>query len=289
MKILITAVGAVLILVTATLVIGTPADHLPAIHAIHGELELECADCHEGVTESTRGSDDLLPAKDLCAECHDVEAVDECAMCHSDPEHATALSRRTERAQNYNHSVHLGLDLVCADCHGDAVTGEPERAEMALCRTCHETSGGGDDCLLCHADGEDLLPSDHRAGWEWFHGGEARVNEASCANCHVQSECQDCHAGDNVRPRAHGLNYEFRHALDAKGNDMDCAACHSEPQFCAGCHLANQVLPESHSRGDWLGSRGGRHAEDAIFEMESCIACHDQGAAAPICAECHGE
>jgi len=147
-----------------------------------------------------------------------------------------------------------------------------------------------DDCSLCHSPSESLNPISHTPDWFDTHADAARFDQISCQNCHTQTDCLDCHAGDNVRPRSHDLNFEFDHALEARDNELDCQTCHLEPQFCSSCHAAEQILPRSHSRGDWiLGGSGGTHAEDARFNMESCIACHDAGNQDPICATCHVE
>jgi cytochrome c551/c552 len=49
------------------------------------------------------------------------------------------------------------------------------------------------------------------------------------------------------------------------------------------------VVPQSHSLGDWVNfsAGGGRHAEEALFNMESCVACHDAGTDDPSCTRCH--
>jgi hypothetical protein len=91
-----------------------------------------------------------------------------------------------------------------------------------------------------------------------------------------------------VRPRSHGLGYVFGHAVDARGNEMVCVTCHEEPAFCSSCHVTEGVLPKDHSRADWIDAEGGRHAEEALFDIESCIACHGEASGSPVCADCHG-
>ena len=52
-------------------------------HMLHAE-QMDCADCHTNVPQSTKLSDRLLPEKEICAECHDVEDEDNCDLCHYD-------------------------------------------------------------------------------------------------------------------------------------------------------------------------------------------------------------
>jgi hypothetical protein len=124
-----------------------------------------------------------------------------------------------------------------------------------------------------------------------MHATSARLDQATCETCHTQKDCQDCHSGDNVRPRTHRLNFEFDHALDARSNELECQSCHEDQTFCSSCHASEQVLPQNHSSSDWVldaGLGGGRHAVEGRFDLESCIACHDDGAGSPVCADCHG-
>ena len=109
--------------------------------------------------------------------------------------------------------------MDCAACHGATDAAEPQLPTMALCRTCHATASGGADCALCHAASETLRPASHTTDWSAFHPTPARLDQASCGDCHTQQDCQDCHAGDNVRPRVHPLNYGFNHALDARSGE----------------------------------------------------------------------
>jgi hypothetical protein len=258
---------------------------LPA-HPLHAQNGVPCEACHALAPGSRAGSDNLLPAMETCGDCHDISDAQACGQCHTQPAHPGAAPRVTAIAQKFPHAAHLGEMLTCTTCHGP-VEAEPHLPEKALCRTCHETASGQSDCGICHAEGEPWRPASHAPGWASFHATAGRVNGAACADCHTQSDCQECHAGDNVRLRVHPLNYVYSHALEARGQELSCSACHEDVQFCQACHAAEQVLPESHSRADWVSRRGGgRHAEEAEFDLESCAACHDAGA--PVCVQCHG-
>ncbi len=283
--------GIVLLLLTFGMtgpVRGSKADRIPQIHAVHQENEVECEVCHSGARDSEAGTDDLLPSKEVCAACHDVEDQESCAKCHTNAEAPRPLARRTEQVQLFSHRTHIGQGMECADCHGKANLGEPRLPEKPLCRSCHATTSHMEDCAVCHSPTETLLPLTHTPGWLWFHSADARIDQASCEGCHTEGGCQECHAGDNVRPRSHGLNYVFRHAVDARGNEFACASCHGERSFCVSCHVAERVIPLNHSRADWALPGGGSHAEEGRFDLESCIACHEDGGGSPVCADCHG-
>jgi len=271
----------------AALVRGERPDRIRDAHARHAQESVPCETCHKAA-ESNAGTDDLLPAMDVCAGCHDITDTQKCGTCHTNPT-APASMPRTTVAQKFSHKQHLGQGTDCMVCHAGPERGVPRAADKAVCRRCHETASGRTDCDFCHAASEPRRPASHTDQWLSLHATEARVDQPRCAVCHTQTDCQECHAGDNVRPRVHPLNYEFNHALDARGGEATCSSCHEDAQFCQACHLARFVMPENHSLADWaIRPNGGRHAEEAQFDLESCVACHDAGKASPVCVECHG-
>jgi hypothetical protein len=84
------------------------------------------------------------------------------------------------------------------------------------------------------------------------------------------------------------LGYAFNHALEANANEILCVSCHEDQEFCTSCHAAEGVVPKNHSRADWVRVvGGGGHAEEAQFNMEGCVACHDAGSEDPLCVRCH--
>jgi hypothetical protein len=284
-SILSMVVAATLLAPRAT---GERPDRILAAHPVHAKNGVTCDKCHAAAT-STAGTDNLLPAMDVCAECHDIADETNCKQCHENPQAPAAAPRVTAIVEKFPHAKHLGAGADCAACHGKTDAREPALPEKALCRRCHETASGFADCSVCHAGDEPRRPASHTEQWRAQHAIEARVDEGRCLVCHTQTDCQECHAGDNVRPRVHALNFAYDHALAARGNEITCAACHEDAQFCQACHREKFVMPENHSRADWLVSTtGGRHAEEAQFDLESCAACHDEGKASPICAGCHG-
>jgi hypothetical protein len=264
------------------------ADRIIFPHDVHFENEVACTDCHQGVTSSTMASDHLLPGMETCADCHDVDADDECGTCHTNVDEAGEYERRVYGAPLFAHVAHLEKEIACAACHGEPASAHPMMPGKIDCRTCHLTAENLGDCRMCHTAGFELRPADHGPGWQNGHGLLARTDQNACFQCHTQTSCQECHAGDNVRPRSHELNYAFNHGLDARGNEMQCITCHQEPTYCSNCHIAERVLPMDHSRSGWVSANGGgQHATEGLFDLESCVACHDAGAEEPSCTRCH--
>lgn len=264
-------------------------DRIIIPHGLHLENDIDCATCHDGVESSTDAFGSYRPDMDVCADCHDVDDDKTCIMCHTDLDTVGEWEPPTRAAQLFSHGAHMGSGMECADCHGDLAAAPPAIPGKDRCRECHDTADDYADCRMCHAGDEDLVPFDHRAGWENRHGLAATCDPGRCDQCHGPSACLDCHAGDNVEPRVHALGFAYSHALQARGHAFECATCHQEQDDCIACHRAERVLPQNHSRGDWLRpTDGGAHASEGLFDMESCVSCHDEGASEPTCARCHG-
>ena len=281
---------ALLFLVGTAAAGGAEKSGIEFPHGVHAEMDLDCDHCHAAALTSATGTDHLLPEKPVCADCHDVEDMDNCGYCHTDTDDPWGYVDAEPAVDRFSHVAHVEAGMDCAACHGqpDAIVAAPPKSD---CRTCHVTAADLQDCSVCHSEGAEYVPETHAVGWELWHGVEAGHDQQDCSNCHAQVDCQDCHAGDNVAPRVHPLNYAFDHALDARGNQMECTTCHFDPSYCADCHRVNDVLPRNHSRADWVlpeGTDGGSHGTEALLEMEACISCHDTGSSDPICAQCHG-
>ena len=270
-------------------VFADQADRIIFPHDLHFESEVECAACHEGAAASMAATDRLLPDMDVCSDCHDTDDDENCSMCHTNVDEAGDYLEVVYGAARFPHSPHLEKGQACGECHGDPAAAHPVLPGKPDCRGCHETADDYADCRMCHEEKKDLRPASHGETWVSGHGLLAREDQGLCAQCHTQTTCRECHAGDNVRPRSHRLNYAFDHALEARGNELQCATCHQEPEYCSSCHIAERVLPWNHSQSGWVSaSGGGLHATEGVFNMESCIACHSTGAAEPSCARCHG-
>ncbi len=252
-------------------------------HEMHVEdVGLECADCHGVVGESTSLLERFLPGKPQCGDCHDLGDVKACGTCHTNADAPSGYAVGTATVDLFNHAAHSGT-MECAQCHGGApeYSADPVKSD---CRACHTTVANFQDCSLCHSTGRENIPENHDGLWEHWHGVTAGSDPVSCENCHAQDDCQQCHAGDNLRPRTHPLNFEFNHGIRASSNDVECGTCHMDPSFCSECHAANLIIPQTHADPGWRS--GVVHGPEALFEIEACISCHDAGEAVP--ATCGG-
>jgi len=283
-------------------------------HDLHVEgMGIECEMCHLDVAESTSGTDNLMPPMDNCAECHDVEDSDNCEMCHSDMENLDVYQRVEDFLPLFNHKVHIEQETDCEHCHAGVAAsvnsadlhlpGMEAGPGMDMCMHCHDGLQATKDCLACHIEGRGRIqknrgkiPADHASAlWSSQHGDDAKMDDGeSCTMCHERNSCMECHEGDNLffGKRAHAPGYEFKHPMDVRSGRVECAACHESTNFCAECHLEENVYPRSHQRGLWASRNGGggRHAIEARINLEQCASCHgEETEADPVCAACHGE
>ncbi len=266
--------------------------NLHPVHEIHIDAEIECETCHEGAwsAENLLG---ILPDHVTCENCHEVDDTDECGLCHVGGDAPSGRARKTlgygdrvPRVPNFIHAKHVGEeDEPCAACHQLQDSGYMSQPAHAECRSCHATASGFQDCTMCHGPGDPPRPDSHTSQYRAMHALDASWDQEQCQSCHTQTDCQDCHNGDNVWPRVHELNYAYSHALDARSFEFLCTTCHADPEYCVSCHVAERVYPQNHSRADWIP---GQHGIEASYNIETCIACHDQGQNDPICANCHG-
>jgi hypothetical protein len=145
-----------------------------------------------------------------CATCHEESF---CVSCHDGPvgggyHPPEFLSRHTASA--------FGRDVECTNCHNTQV----------FCRACHVQVG------LTPAGGGRLGPGYHDDGPLWLirHGQAARQNLESCASCHRQVDCTQCH----------GVLGAFKVSPHSSGFDAERAWSRS-PRTCFACHIGNPL------------------------------------------------
>ncbi len=303
------------------------ADDLPAnkdlikfSHSLHAEVEIECADCHSGVTESTSLSDRLLPEKPYCAECHDVDDDENCETCHYEDVYEALVQHPS--ALMFDHKSHVGdLEIDCENCHQGFTkvdySNELEHPNppMMQCYSCHnDKTVASNTCESCHISTVDLIPQDHRqVNFFKAHGRNAEHMSENCEMCHSEDFCEACHVAtvaldvtnsptdfytpyspyrynDNHKKqqitRVHDLNYRFTHGMDLKGKVFDCSSCHQTETFCAECH--NPVEQDDYSL---QGIVPGSHNEPnfVMIGVGSGGGLHGDLARRDIerCASCH--
>ncbi len=293
------------------------------------EIETTCGDCHTQAVASTRAADNLLPQKSDCAECHDVEEEDDCSICHFEAENTRRAFKPVARELLFGHKKHVErLDGKCETCHQNLnevdFSDSNSMPDMAVCSTCHDNQQATLECQICHSNTLNLRPSDHTADFLVSHKNIARFDQETCASCHSDNDCAECHdgaalfateSGGNMQSRSpffpaigpgtrsltisrvHELNFRATHPLQAQGRTSDCAVCHETRSFCQDCHESSGVVvagkPIWHGGPDWgalagvTGTGGGRHAALAKRDMESCAACHSNEGNDPTCLLCH--
>jgi hypothetical protein len=143
-----------------------------------------------------------------CSTCH-VDSF--CTSCHEAPQRGgyhppEFLSRHTAAA--------FGRDAECSTCHSTQV----------FCRECHVQVG-----LV--GTGR-LGPGYHDDGPVWLlrHGQAARQNLESCASCHRQVDCTQCHS----------VLGAFKVSPHSAGFDATRAWAQS-PRTCLACHAGNPL------------------------------------------------
>jgi hypothetical protein len=311
-----------------------PSKYIKFSHAFHvKEQGIACTDCHHAVMGSKDAADNLMGDHESCKSCHQEQIDSTCSFCHVDPENIVPIPHGS-RQFIFSHERHAAKDsIACETCHPgiDNLTYATEAniPTMKTCVGCHEQRSVARECATCHTNFATLIPADHREGdFKKEHSRLTRLGELSvtCATCHTESFCQDCHSGAELHgfgsykdlmadplPRAalrdgpaaqklqkvHDLNYRFTHASDAMSKRLDCASCHEEATFCVQCHQAGgnitqqKFIPSTHTEAGFVvlgkGSGGGRHAELAKRDLETCAACHDVQGTDPTCLRCHTE
>ncbi|MFQ6675094.1 MAG: hypothetical protein ACE5LH_01990 [Fidelibacterota bacterium] len=250
-----------------------------------------------------------------------------CDMCHVGPPPYQTYPPREVVYDFPHKTHAVDERIACEVCHGTFKEEgtRPKIPAMTDCISCHQESLARTSCITCHDHPEDLRPADHTPFWLTQHRFAALQDDETCTVCHTEATCDNCHSGGTLsrddltglnpypsfRPdgsnrgqvliRNHDLNYEYFHGLDAKSQARDCQVCHTV-EFCSDCHRnENDILlnkPDFHGGPDWGAVRypygtdfanvsGGRHAELARRDMESCQACHDIEGGDPTCVDCH--
>ena len=114
-------------------------------------------------------------------------------------------------------SASFGATAECSNCHDAAV----------FCRACHVEAG-------LTATGR-LGSGYHDAEPVWLlrHGQAARQELESCASCHRQKECLQCHSQTGAfRVSPHRPGFDARRAWES--NPVVCTACHLRSPFGEG-------------------------------------------------------
>ena len=259
-------------------------------HSTHDGMA-ECVDCHSAVEESVGMKGSLLPVKDNCASCHDVDDEENCKTCHYEDVNEALIPSTSEIL--FNHKYHISEQkMECEKCHGKmfevnySFENPSAKPGMDVCFSCHNnTTIASNACEQCHISTVNLIPENHTV--VGFFKNHKFADESQCQMCHeTETFCADCHVAtsgieetnlsidfytpysphnyvDGVKQqtitRVHDLNFRFTHGIDAKGKTDNCQTCHQTETFCAECHASEDgdfamggIIPLSHTKPNFV-------------------------------------
>ncbi len=311
---LLVALGVVACATAATVLgTSTPGDEILFPHARHKKASVDCITCHESVYDAKTLAGDFLPKEATCLECHKQWKADgQCNRCHLDVRYAGPWPKREPRLK-LDHAAHIErVKEDCTRCHSRL--SEPhEPAPLsdghAGCLKCHGHADQYADarCDNCHVDlsSYPLRPVSevsHQGDFLRRHANVAKASSKSCAVCHDQNFCLDCHARTASVPIEtkladrpdrqfiHRQDFLGRHSVEARADPAQCQRCHSV-STCETCHensrvSANVSSTNPHPPGWTLPGSPQFHGDAARRNIQSCASCHDQGDASN-CVSCH--
>ncbi len=182
-------------------------------HRLHVKLKPDCVSCHAAAPSSRQVSDNILPAKTVCLECHESVKIGKPARRGVDkfsheqhlklgnlaPVIAAAIDAGTYLSPPGSLRRQLDTKNPCVACHHGIEQSEQSSnanfPRMADCLVCHNKIDLPFSCTLCHAEGAQLKPANHTADFLDFHSsGKANLDKQSCAVCHGRRfTCLGCH------------------------------------------------------------------------------------------------
>lgn len=212
-------------------------------HKTHIENEIACEQCHTDISKSKSASDNNLPKKDACKDCHEVDNKDQCNLCHARSDKARKLKQRGTDLI-FSHELHVKDNgMECKSCHinvNDSTKSTDKLIpKMETCQECHDTKSPNSNCEQCHTGLKDLVlkPKSHRNMNMFVTNHKRAVYTSSinyCQKCHKEETCLSCHEG-RIDRNVHDRNFRYYHSLEAKSNPQSCDVCHRK-QFCKECH-----------------------------------------------------
>ena len=189
------------------------AQAAPFSHKLHLGLKLECTACHTTAAASTKASDNLLPERAVCLNCHQDAQIPappqtrvaffshahHLKMGNVSPVIAAAIDRKTYLQPPGEIRRHLNTRNACQACHrgleeSDQVT-PAAMPQMADCLVCHTEIDNPFSCEKCHAKDAQLKPASHVSGFMSEHtSGKLNLDKTTCVVCHGRNfRCLGCH------------------------------------------------------------------------------------------------
>jgi len=201
-----------------------------------------------------------------------------------------------------HHYNTTGPILSCQTCHeaknASAELGKPglKGAYHRQCMNCHSEWSGNSRCTTCHVNksqesntslsaAKDKLSgkkhvtvdkpnklvfktnSDKGAFVTFYHSDHVQFFGASCANCHQNISCGDCHSQDKKQVLETSMTIMSKNkAATADEKHKACFTCHKD-DACAKCHRDSEMKPFDHALS--TGWSLGR-----FHERTACSSCH---------------
>jgi Cytochrome c3 len=222
--------------------------------SVHGEMKLNCTDCHADVSPEKLPHGEKLKPVD-CANCHGKAAKEYAATGHG-------------TARKGGNSV----AAACADCHGKH---DILRAKNPASRTNHINLEA--TCSRCHGSdtvvAQGKLPGGNigRTFHDSIHGralaGAARMSAP---------ECTDCHGTHNIRPKS-----DPESSVSRRRSPDTCGSCHQPvlAAFTTGQH--GKLRQEGNAAApvciDCHSAHGIQRRDIPKFQMaviNQCGTCH---------------
>ncbi len=120
-------------------------------------MEIDCGWCHRWAERHAAAG---LPRARSCAGCHkpasagSIELARLAGINTRGEEIVWARVAQLPRYNRFTHRRHIEAKIDCAVCHGEVAameaTAQAVNMTMAWCVECHDQSGAGTDCLVCH-------------------------------------------------------------------------------------------------------------------------------------------
>jgi hypothetical protein len=253
--------------------------------SVHGQINLNCVDCHVDLQGKDMPHDDKL-AKPVCSTCHEdaVKAYDQSV-------HASSRRKSGD-----------SLAAGCSDCHG---VHDIRSSKDPQSRTYHFNLPA--TCSRCHADEAVIAKAHIEAGNVPAHFQDSIHGRAlNKSGLVVAPNCATCHG-----------NHEIRRASDDKSR----VNRYNIPKTCGSCHEGIRAIYETSVHAAALREGNPRAAVcidchtahdtkvvDAAWKMDlvkECGTCHKESmrtfrdtfhgkvstlgfARAATCADCHG-
>ena len=273
-----------------------PTSHeSPDFQAEHGDLAAPvvvngtsyqvspaCATCH---------------AREYCVTCHvNAPEVPEIQALRPDPRSLAMKEAKIKAPASHKAPAFLtthgrklskkDLTLKCGTCH-----------TSTSCEACHQAPPQQVRVLAVAGPGRGTgatvdrkRPASHGKDFTDGHATLASGAPQTCAGCHVQEQCLQCHRPNaGSQGRFHPADYIARHPVASYSRETSCADCHNPAQFCQTCHAQNGIV----SDGRFIGGQATYHDGNPTFavghgpaarqSLESCVSCH----AEKDCMVCH--